>query len=166
MIDQHTREGRFLGGYKFGQDYSDKAIPAFYLGRLVKKQGEWTIEPGTWDSGFSREPRIRSVRENIFWRHVDGRKLALFEGGYKAFRRLTGRQTGHVDYTITGDLLRGLDWRVNAVASGIQIRIGVFNHRSEIAGYLDKQREFLGLTPDEETRAFRLINRVLSDSIG
>jgi len=43
-------------------------------------------------------------RKELEWRTVNGHRLAILPGGYKQIRELQGRQTAHVDFSVTNDM--------------------------------------------------------------
>jgi hypothetical protein len=43
-------------------------------------------------------------RKELEWRTVGGKRLAILPGGYKKVRELEGRQTNHVDFSVTNDM--------------------------------------------------------------
>jgi hypothetical protein len=43
----------------------------------------------------------KEKRKNLEWRTIGGHRLAILPGGYKKIRELQGRQTNHVDFSVT-----------------------------------------------------------------
>jgi len=60
-------------------------------------------------SAFNRIAGSKAKRRDLNWVTLQsgGKNVRLFEieGGYKEFRELHGRQTGHVDFTFTGRMM-------------------------------------------------------------
>jgi hypothetical protein len=46
----------------------------------------------------------KSKRKELEWRTVKGHKLAILPGGYKELREKQGRQTNHVDFSVTNEM--------------------------------------------------------------
>jgi hypothetical protein len=46
----------------------------------------------------------KEKRKKLEWRTVNGHRLAILEGGYKKIRELQGRQTDHVDFSVTNNM--------------------------------------------------------------
>lgn len=46
----------------------------------------------------------KEKRKNLEWRKVKGHSLAILPGGYKQLRELQGRQTDHVDFSVTNSM--------------------------------------------------------------
>lgn len=151
LVDKHTRRGRFLGGRRQNKPYSDAPLPAWYFGKLSFRDGEVIMSSKDPSPGRPKPVSFArmNVTDKIMWRYFDGKAQPLFKGGYRAFRRLTGRSTNRVSLTWSGDLLRGLDYKLSFKPENNAIRVGVYNHRRDVAGWLNKDREFLGLHSDE-----------------
>jgi hypothetical protein len=43
-------------------------------------------------------------RKQLEWRTVKGKRLAILQGGYKKIREIQGRQTDHVDFSVTNNM--------------------------------------------------------------
>lgn len=142
-IDQRTRRGEFLGGDKKDKPYSDKPIPAFYLGRLERKGSSYSLRS-------DKQNTTASVPlEDVFWRVVNGRRMAFFDKGYAGWRVATGRGL-KVDLTFTGMMLNSMHHKILSI-SGNEIHIGIeFSpEQDQKAYYVNLQREFVGLSPEE-----------------
>jgi hypothetical protein len=47
---------------------------------------------------------LKAKRKELEWRTVNGHRLAILPGGYKKIRELEGRQTNHVDFSVTNSM--------------------------------------------------------------
>ena len=52
-------------------------------------------------SACSKVAGSKEKRKELQWRTVNGHKLFILPGGYKQWRELHGRQTQHVDFSVT-----------------------------------------------------------------
>jgi hypothetical protein len=94
-------------------------------------------------SSFANKSKARNVlgskkrrRDEIDWRTVKGRRLAVFPGGYKQLRRVQGFQTAYVDLEVNGDLRRS----IVVGKSGTDNVIGFFNDDQRIIGRAQEDR--------------------------
>ena len=63
----------------------------------------------------------KEKRKGLEWRTVDGHKLAILPGGYKQMRQIQGRQTNHVDFSVTNAM-----WNdVNIISKGTDHEKGI-----------------------------------------
>ena len=46
----------------------------------------------------------KDKRKKFEWRTINGHRLAILQGGYKKVRELEGRQTDHVDFSVTNNM--------------------------------------------------------------
>lgn len=46
----------------------------------------------------------KTKRKELEWRTINGHRLAILKGGYKQMRQMQGRQTDHVDFSVTNNM--------------------------------------------------------------
>lgn len=87
------------------------------------------------------------------WVTVNGRHLAVLQGGYKKFREMHGRQTGHVDFSFTNRMWDNINVisKVSDHQRGIAI-IGAKNdeEKKKLAGNTKRRGDILDLSQAEQ----------------
>jgi hypothetical protein len=58
------------------------------------------IQKAAGDKLLGSKPK----RKELKWRTINGHRLAILKGGYKKVRELQGRQTDHVDFSVTNNM--------------------------------------------------------------
>jgi len=94
----------------------------------------------------------KEKRKKLEWRTVGGHKLAILPGGYKKIRELQGRQTNHVDFSMTNDM-----WNdINVVSKPSDHKNGVAiistkkdSEQKKLAGNTKRRGDILDLSPKE-----------------
>jgi hypothetical protein len=159
MVNERTMRGEFLGGPYANKGYSTATLPAFFFGRLSGSGNQWSIRSDQLNT--SVQPG-----DDLIWHVVGGSAMAFLIGGYKKFRELAGRNTGTVDLTFTGTMLRGLDVKTETMPDGVVGKLGVYNERAEVAGFVDAKREFLGLSEQEQNTLKESLDRFTGEALG
>lgn len=106
-------------------------------------------------SAFSSIAGSKSKRSELDWRTVNGKRLFVIPGGYKQFRELHGRQSGFVDFTLSGRMWNS----VKLVSDRAELNSGVAVikateelQKKKLAGNTERRGEILGLSRQEEQR--------------
>lgn len=145
IIENRTEKGIFLGGKRKNKPYSSNDIPCFYLGKVSIAKGR----SGKHRVKIDRKPIPPSM---TYWVRSkrNGKPLLMFKGGYRAWRKLTGRGTGTVNLTYHGDLLRNLTYEKDLVGNRLRITLTVNPSQAKKARYVNAQRQFIGLNSKEK----------------
>ena len=106
-------------------------------------------------SAFATIAGSKKKRAELEWRKVNGHSLFIIPGGYKQFRELHGRQTGFVDFTLSGCMWNN----VKLVSGRSELNSGVAVikateelQQKKLEGNTKKRGEILGLSKSEEQR--------------
>ena len=106
-------------------------------------------------SAFSSIAGSKKKRAELDWRTVNGHSLFVIPGGYKQFRELHGRQTGFVDFTLSGRMWNN----VKLVSDRAELNSGVAVikateelSKKKLEGNTKRRSEILGLSKSEEER--------------
>jgi hypothetical protein len=160
FINERTERGEFLGGERKNEGYSETTLPAWFFGRLRQTGGSWSIRSDVFNT------TANPSSDELVWRaHAGGGATAYLIGGYKKFRELTGRPTNRVTLSFTGTMLRGLDGRTSETPEALEIEFGVYNERQRVSGYVNRQREFLGLNQSEYDKLAEWISNRIDQMI-
>jgi hypothetical protein len=81
-------------------------------------------------SACSKIAGSKEKRKNLDWKTIKGHKLFEIPGGYKQYRELMGRQTDHVDFSVTNDMWN--DINVISKNSDHQKGIAIIGAKQEI----------------------------------
>jgi len=108
----------------------------------------------------------KEKRKQLEWVTIGGHKLAVLPGGYKKIREVQGRQTGFVDFTLTGRM-----WgNIKLVSDRSELNNGVAVikatediQKKKLAGNTERRGEILGLSKKEESRLAELYEVWLSN---
>ena len=145
LIDQHTRRGEFLGGALRSKCYSTNPISAWKLPRV-------TYSNGSLKTGSNEFPK-----SDIQWSSDGVKNNPVYLKGYRGFRKIWGRQVGHVDMTFSGDMLRSLNYQVR----GTMAVVTVSPDQMKKAVETNKLRQWLSLSDDELAEIKKVIERAL-----
>ena len=106
-------------------------------------------------SAFNSIAGSKKKRAELDWVKIKGHSLFVIPGGYKEFRELHGRQTGFVDFTLSGRMWNS----VKLVSDRAELNSGVAVIRAtedlqkkKLAGNTERKGEILGLSKIEEQR--------------
>lgn len=96
----------------------------------------------------------KNKRKELEWRTVGGHRLAILQGGYKKIRELQGRQTAHVDFTVSGRM-----WsNINVISKGAEHQRGFVvigakgdDNKKKLAGNTKRKGDILDLSEKEIT---------------
>lgn len=142
IILKRTEKGEFIGGNLANKTYSNNDLQAWKLGKVTYlKNGKISIKK----SGVKT---VRFNKNDIYY----GKKGYVVKGGYRTFRRKSGRNTAKVDLTMTGKMLNSLNYRVQSRRNRIGIIFGVSASNNLKAFYTNQQREWLGLDNSEQSK--------------
>lgn len=91
-------------------------------------------------------------RKELEWRKVKGNNLAILPGGYKQLRSLQGRQTNHVDFSVTNNM-----WNdINVISKGTDHQKGIAIigakqdiEKKKLAGNTKRRGDILDLNEKE-----------------
>lgn len=162
-ITQHAQEGLFLGGGTHDDDpfYSETTLPAFFLGDLQKSGGSWQLQSTELNT------TVTPKDSDLIWRDSDGdgEPTALLLGGYKEFRRLSGRSTDFVNLTFTGKMLNSVRSSASVQGGNVKIETGATGRQQQKAGYTDAMYEWLGLFEDEQKHIKGMLEDWVDDII-
>jgi hypothetical protein len=94
----------------------------------------------------------KKKRKDLEWRTVGGHRLAVLKGGYKKIRELEGRQTDHVDFSVTNNMWN--DINIISKDSDHQIGYAVIGAKQDIekkklAGNTKRRGDILDLSTKE-----------------
>ena len=110
---------------------------------------------GMTTSAYSSIAGSKDKRAELEWVTYKGRKLFELPGGYKQFRELHGRQTGFVDFTLSGRMWNN----VKLVSDRAELNSGVAVikateelSKKKLEGNTKRRGEILGLSKSEEER--------------
>ena len=92
-------------------------------------------------------------RKDLEWRTINGHRLAILPGGYKQIRELQGRQTDHVDFSVTNDMWN--DINVISKPTDHQKGIAIIGAKKEkekqkLAGNTARRGDILDLSVKEQ----------------
>lgn len=151
MIDTRTRKGEFLGGPDANKGYSTNPIASWKLGKLSRgSSGTYILRSDTMNTSAMTQGG------DLKWYTKEGKRGALFMGGYRRWRELTGRGTGFVNLTFTGAMLRALTYAVKVLSgSSAATEIFVNTPQAEKAAYTDARRNWIGLNAQEEAKILK-----------
>lgn len=94
----------------------------------------------------------KAKRKELEWRTVKGRRLAILPGGYAKIRQLQGRQTDHVDFSVTNSMWNDISIISNQGdhSRGIAI-IGAKDdiEKKKLAGNTERRGDILDLSDKE-----------------
>jgi len=106
-------------------------------------------------SAFNSIAGSKKKRAELDWRTVNGHSLFVIPGGYKQFRELHGRQTGFVDFTLSGRMWNN----IKLVSDRAELNSGVAVikateelSKKKLEGNTKRRGEILGLSKSEEER--------------
>ena len=106
-------------------------------------------------SAFNSIAGSKKKRAELDWRTVNGHSLFVIPGGYKQFRELHGRQTGFVDFTLSGRMWNN----IKLVSDRAELNSGVAViqateelQKKKLEGNTKRRGEILGLSKSEEQR--------------
>jgi hypothetical protein len=140
FVDRHAKQGEFKSGDLANSPYSKKWIPAFFLGGV------------TYGDSVRVQNYFTSAtlpNEDVEWRIWKGKKTPFYTMGYAGFRRLTGRQTSHVDLTFSGQMLRNLTSRVRLSPNGFRVQVFVKEPFNDRMRWTNNRRKWLYLKDSE-----------------
>ncbi len=143
MVDRHASRGNFKSGDLAGKGYSEKWIPAFFLGSTSYS------ESGVNVSNYFTSANLPN--KDIQWRNWKGKKTAFYTKGYKGFRKLTGRQTSTVDLTFSGQMLQSLVSVPRLSRNGYVIDVYVKGPYNDRMRWTNNRRQWLYLTSKERS---------------
>jgi len=100
-------------------------------------------------------------RKELEWRTVNGHRLAILPGGYKQIRELQGRQTNHVDFSVTNDMWN--DINVISKPTDHQKGIAIIGAKKEeekkkLAGNTARRGDILDLSRKEQDELMQRYN--------
>lgn len=94
----------------------------------------------------------KNKRKELEWRTVGGHHLAILKGGYKKIRELQGRQTNHVDFSVTNNMWNDInlvskqgDHQKGTVIIGARKE----EEKKKLAGNTKRKGDILDLNPKE-----------------
>jgi hypothetical protein len=94
----------------------------------------------------------KEKRKELEWRTVGGHHLAILKGGYKKIRELQGRQTNHVDFSVTNDMWNDINIisKQDAHQRGV-VEIGAKEdkEKKKLAGNTKRKGDILDLNAKE-----------------
>lgn len=106
-------------------------------------------------SAFNSIAGSKKKRAELDWVKVKGHSLFIIPGGYKEFRELHGRQTGFVDFTLSGRMWNN----VKLISDRAELNSGVAviqatedKQKKKLEGNTKRRGEILGLSKSEEQR--------------
>jgi hypothetical protein len=148
LIKQRVQEkGETIDGGKF-PPYSTKPM-------LIGSKS--FVQQAAASSLLGSKPK----RKELEWRTVGGHRLAILEGGYKKLRELQGRQTGFVDFTMTGRMLGNAKVKgdVKVTSDQPELNSGVVTikatqelEKKKLSGLTERKGEILALSKKEITQ--------------
>jgi len=101
----------------------------------------------------------KKKRAELDWKTVKGHPLFVIPGGYKQFRELHGRQTGFVDFTLSGRMWNN----IKLVSDRAELNSGVAVikatedlQKKKLSGNTERRGEILGLSKAEVQRLIEL----------
>jgi len=103
----------------------------------------------------------KNKRKELKWRTVNGHKLAILPGGYKKIRELQGRQTDHVDFTVTRSMWNNIN--VISKQTDHQKGIAIIGAQQDIekkklAGNTKRRGDILDLSKTEQDKLMQRYN--------
>lgn len=138
FVDKHARNGDFRSGVWKDKGYSDKWIPAFFLGKTTYNDNGSVMVQGYFTSA-------NLPANDIEWRN----KTAYYKKGYKGWRQLTGRQVSKVDLTFSGQMLQNLTYRTKSSGNMVTIEVFVKAPYNDRMSYTNAKREWVYLKDAE-----------------
>lgn len=103
-------------------------------------------------SACSRVAGSKAKRKELDWVTIKGHKLFTLQGGYKQYRELHGRQTGHVDFSFTNRMWSDINIisNTNNHQSG-EVTIGarLEEEKKKLAGNTKRKGDILDLNTKE-----------------
>ncbi len=145
IFDRVTKSGKDASGGAY-RPYSTKAM-------LV---GCKSMNASVCNSFFGKEKNKEHK-----WITVNGRHLAVLEGGYKKFRELHGRQTAHVDFSFTNRMWN--DITLISDKTDHQSGVAIIGARQEeekkkLAGNTKHRGDILDLSKSEQQELVQRYN--------
>ena len=115
------------------------------------------IQKGACDSVFGSKDK----RKKLEWVTINGHKLAVLPGGYKKIREMQGRQTAHVDFTMTRNMWNDINIisREGNHRNG-EVIIGARkeSEKKKLAGNTASRGDILDLSPKEIYYLYKTYN--------
>ncbi len=135
--DRIIKKGEDADGGKF-DPYSTKPMLTNYTGMNV--------------SAYNKVAGSKEKRKKLKWVTIGGHKLFELTDGYKEYRELHGRQTGHVDFVFSGKMMND----INLVSSRSELNSGVAvittrkdEEQEKLKGNTERRGEILALSDKE-----------------
>ena len=150
-ILERTDKGKFLGGSLSNAGYSTNPISAWKIGDVTY------LKNGSINVKAARIGPVKFASNDIRF----GKKGAVILGGYKAFRKASGRESNKVTLLLSGAMLNSLNFAYTIARNVAKIVIAVAPNQMTKAFFTNEAREWLGLSNPELDK----IERDLSNDI-
>lgn len=100
-------------------------------------------------------------RKELDWVTINGHRLAVVKGGYKAIRQMQGRQTDHVDFSVSNEM-----WNdINIISKSSDHQKGTViigakqeKEKKKLAGNTKRRGDILDLNPNEIEDLYKRFN--------
>lgn len=112
-------------------------------------------------SACSKVAGSKDKRRELEWKTIKGHKLFTLPGGYKQYRELMGRQTNHVDFSVTNRMWNDINIisNTNDHQNG-EVEIGAKqeSEKKKLSGNTKRKGDILDLNPKEILDLYRTYN--------
>lgn len=129
-----------------GRDGDNKQMTAYSTNPMAVSKSGMTL------SAYNRVAGSKEKRKALSWVVVEGKTMFILPQGYKQFRELHGRQTGHVDFTFTGRMWSNVQLRrdkSNLFGGEAVIGAETQEDRAKLESLEKKRGKVLALTKEE-----------------
>ena len=146
---------------KTGKDADGSGYPPYSTKPMLANR------TGMTTGAYSSIAGSKKKRKELDWVTIKGHKLFEIPGGYKQYRELAGRQTGFVDFTLSGKMWSNI--KLTSDKSELNTGVAVIKATTELdkaklAGNTERKGEILELSKSELARIAGLYDKGVEEA--